>query len=828
MNDLLLFLVGQPPLDAKSLALDLGPEVEVFSVELVKDVVGLGITVVGYVSTSVTDQGLSGIFVRSISDGSTAALDGRIQINDQIIAVDNQLLEGFTNQESVDILRNTGQVVRLKLARYKYGRKHDLLTQSTAQADCEGAFGVSGKSSVGESVYVVDYEDYSGDLRKEKEELIASRWKRIVGNNFDIIVAQVSKFKEGGGLGISLEGTVDVENGVELHPHHYIRSVVSDGPVGRNGRLQSGDELLEVNGIQLFGLNHVEVVSILKDLPQHVRLVCCRRRPTLLLDPNDYLYAPVRDQFFQIPSPPPSDPAVSLGLGEFPVFGDRLVKAKSEQALPVAEALPEDLVAFSRLKSRSLELLTGLAMWGNDVVELELEKGDRGLGFSILDYQDPINPMETVIIIRSLVPGGVAQLDGRLVPGDRLLYVNDTNLEHATLKQAVTALKGAPLGPVVLGVAKPLPLPDIGDSSWEDLRGDSRFMDAELLTSMGQSSLFYGRLEPGFVTPLDSLGHLSWNEVNHEQASVSPWGSGNETFDSRHLSPKPPTNFAQPEVTSSAAVTRPSGVEFFNHCTVNSRLKDAIDSPSSSSTLSHEMAPSTLTFDSEGSGTKGNSSIGLDRDSSICSSGEGVSTESLVSSGVPSMSNVKPKLPPKPKFVGGRVLAIGRNSPVVTSTEVRPVGGTTLSLSSTMHPTVTEVQQSATSLASPSTKRDRPTVPSPPMGLTERWQSSFARPTNEILPTSLERTIKIHKASGSMGIVVEPTTNNGANGCVVKVIVANEAVAMDGRIQVGDLIVAINNETMRRVTNAQARAILRRASLMAMDIRWAVVFIYIV
>jgi len=49
--------------------------------------------------------------------------------------VDNQLLEGFTNQESVDILRNTGQVVRLKLARYKYGRKHDLLTQSTGQGN---------------------------------------------------------------------------------------------------------------------------------------------------------------------------------------------------------------------------------------------------------------------------------------------------------------------------------------------------------------------------------------------------------------------------------------------------------------------------------------------------------------------------------------------------------------------------------------------------------------------------------------------------------------------------------------------------------------------
>jgi multiple PDZ domain protein len=59
-------------------------------------------------------------------------------------------------------------------------------------------------------------------------------------------VAQLSKFREGGGLGISLEGTVDVENGVEVRPHHYIRSILQDGPVGVNGRLMSSDELLEV------------------------------------------------------------------------------------------------------------------------------------------------------------------------------------------------------------------------------------------------------------------------------------------------------------------------------------------------------------------------------------------------------------------------------------------------------------------------------------------------------------------------------------------------------------------------------------------------------
>lgn len=71
-----------------------------------------------------------------------------------------------------------------------------------------------------------------------------------------------------------------------------------------------------------------------------------------------------------------------------------------------------------------------------------------------------MNPSETVIVIRSLVPGGVAQMDGRLIPGDRLLSVNDTVLENASLDQAVQVLKGAPKGIVRIGVAKPLPIAD--------------------------------------------------------------------------------------------------------------------------------------------------------------------------------------------------------------------------------------------------------------------------------------------------------------------------------------------------------------------------------
>ncbi|CAF88071.1 unnamed protein product, partial [Tetraodon nigroviridis] len=89
-------------------------------------------------------------------------------------------------------------------------------------------------------------------------------------------VAQVEKFSESSGLGISLEASSG---------HHYIRSVLPEGPVGRCGKLFSGDELLEltdlsfcsqVNGISLIGETHKEVVRILKELPVCVYMSCCR------------------------------------------------------------------------------------------------------------------------------------------------------------------------------------------------------------------------------------------------------------------------------------------------------------------------------------------------------------------------------------------------------------------------------------------------------------------------------------------------------------------------------------------------------------------------
>ena len=70
---------------------------------------------------------------------------------------------------------------------------------------------------------ITETNDYEGSIRPDVETALVEYWTTIIGTEFDIIVAQISKFKEGGGLGISLEGTVEKVDGEEQNPHHYIR-----------------------------------------------------------------------------------------------------------------------------------------------------------------------------------------------------------------------------------------------------------------------------------------------------------------------------------------------------------------------------------------------------------------------------------------------------------------------------------------------------------------------------------------------------------------------------------------------------------------------------
>jgi len=60
--------------------------------------------------------------------------------------------------------------------------------------------------------------------------------------------------------------------------------------------------------------------------------------------------------------------------------------------------------------------------------------------------------------------------------------------------------------------------------------------------------------------------------------------------------------------------------------------------------------------------------------------------------------------------------------------------------------------------------------------------------------------------------------DGGINGCIVRSVTENAAVARDGRVHVGDFVVRVNDESLRRVTSAQARAILRRVSMLSSSV----------
>jgi multiple PDZ domain protein len=66
------------------------------------------------------------------------------------------------------------------------------------------------------------------------------------------------------------------------------------------------------------------------------------------------------------------------------------------------------------------------------------------------------------------------------------------------------------------------------------------------------------------------------------------------------------------------------------------------------------------------------------------------------------------------------------------------------------------------------------------------------------------------------------SVDKGVNGMLVVAVAAGGCIAHDGRISPGDYLLSVNNESLRKVTNSQARAILRRTQLLSTDIRYIV------
>ncbi|NXL78336.1 MPDZ protein, partial [Leptocoma aspasia] len=686
---------------------------EKFNVELTKNNQGLGITIAGYIGDKTSEP--SGIFVKSITKGSAVEHDGRIHVGDQIIVVDGTNLQGFTNQQAVEVLRHTGQTVRLTLIRrglkqenhippqedFSAPVEQDLLFQtrdSTTAKDTNET--EQGSPSLPCSPSVVNIGD---DMKQQEtdfqltstEEAAAKiKWQRIMGSNYEIVVAVVNKFSESSGLGISLEATVG---------HHFIRSILPEGPVGRSGKLFSGDELLEVNDISLLGENHKDVVSILKELPIKVTMVCCR---------------PV--------APPATQPEIleSLSLSEV-----QLTEKGHIELGFIGSSDTEGTTLETADEGQSMEEVqsSSLAMWETEVQHIELEKGSMGLGFSILDYQDPVDPANTVIVIRSLVPGGVAEQDGRLLPGDRLMFVNDINLENGSLEEAVQALKGAPTGTVKIGVAKPLPLSP--EEGYVSAKEDCFFYTAQSLEEEG---------------PADAaLFHAELALVDSGEADLAD----ESTFESQYSLER---DVFQDSVTA------------LHDSACSSEVNNSFFLPLSTPKSVEEECPN-------------------------AAADFHVSEKNLYN------MNLSQRLRDEKSVV---------DSSLETASDFTKIDLLTMEVS--------DINQNESENTATWTGSQTESEIKCPVSL-----GGNSTPPNSV-KNMYEKTITIAKGNSSLGMTV--SSNKDGLGMIVRSIIHGGSISRDGRIGVGDCILSINEESTTNLTNAQARAMLRRHSLIGPDI----------
>ncbi|KAM9717233.1 multiple PDZ domain protein isoform 4-T4 [Menidia menidia] len=745
-------------------------EADAFDVSLTKNAQGLGITIAGYVGDKNSEP--SGIFVKSITKDSAVDQDGRIHVGDQIIAVDGVDIMGYTNQQAVEVLRHTGQTVHLKLIRRGFRpdeippavapsvtvlspsatipttatvlKELELERQQTdepvqATADERQLQTMNDGSDVSAVTDQLTTDKHALKLTPLEEEELMKKWQEILGPNNEVLVAQVEKFTENSGLGISLEANSG---------HHYIRSVLPEGPVGRCGKLFSGDELLEVNGISLIGETHKEVVKILKELPLCVYMTCCRPAPDVPTDID-----PVLPESKTLPTAPILKNQIDLSIA--------LVAEDSEVKTGAAT---QDNVTAEPIGS-------SLAMWELEIQNIELEKGESGLGFSILDYQDPLDPSKTVIVIRSLVPNGVAERDGRLLPGDRLMYVNATNLENASLEDAVQALKGAKLGMVQIGVAKPLP-GICGYSHSPHPYGEQEITSSSTIHSFDFNNILVEegeeeeltegilyRAEPALVDT--SEGDLSdekffdhtYSELEDDTFQVSMialhGSSCGADLDYLHSSTPKQTAYLNvldehPGFADNTQEFSPEQSASYTPASLTGHIP-AINAILSSSDQYLAQHPTGAREEAERS-----NSFSPFAETGTRSSGQDSPTESLLFQ------------EPEISFGDiGKMILKDEEAGVKESTE----------------------------------------------------DSDKAAMTSG---NNFERTITVVKGNSSLGMTVSAMKDG--LGMLIRSIIHGASISRDGRLGVGDLILAINGEPTTNLTNVQARAMLRRHSLIGPDL----------
>ncbi|XP_070801706.1 disks large homolog 1 isoform X18 [Pituophis catenifer annectens] len=225
-------------------------------IKLVKGPKGLGFSIAGGVGNQHI-PGDNSIYVTKIIEGGAAHKDGRLQIGDKLMAVNNVCLEEVTHEEAVAALKNTSDFVYLKLAK----PSSMFINDAYAPPEIAGSYSQPAENHVNPSSYL------GQPLPPASPGRYSPVPKAMLGE--DKITREPRKLvlhRGSTGLGFNIVGGEDGE-GI------FVSFILAGGPADLSGELRKGDRIISVNGMDLKAATHEEAAAALKNAGQSVTIV---------------------------------------------------------------------------------------------------------------------------------------------------------------------------------------------------------------------------------------------------------------------------------------------------------------------------------------------------------------------------------------------------------------------------------------------------------------------------------------------------------------------------------------------------------------------------
>ncbi|XP_061089365.1 disks large homolog 3 isoform X10 [Conger conger] len=242
------------------------PPETILEVNLLKGPKGLGFSIAGGIGNQHI-PGDNSIYITKIIEGGAAQKDGRLQTGDRLLAVNNIILQDVRHEEAVAALKNTSDMVYLKVA--KPGSVH--LNDMYAPPDYSSTFPTMVDNHVAHNSSMA----YMGGVEPKSvyqpPQVTPSRYspipRHMLGEeDFTREPRKVLLHKGSTGLGFNIVGGEDGE-GI------FVSFILAGGPADLSGELRRGDRILSVNGVNLRNATHEQAAAALKRAGQTVTII---------------------------------------------------------------------------------------------------------------------------------------------------------------------------------------------------------------------------------------------------------------------------------------------------------------------------------------------------------------------------------------------------------------------------------------------------------------------------------------------------------------------------------------------------------------------------